>query len=118
MIDGIISTTSGKEKYLGSFVAKGECFILRNNMFGEKAWEGRVPLGGDSVHMGDDKVTLISQIANLKMNGGGGVKNDGKCVHLRHGKLANVFYADGHVGQLAAGDFVKELCVQASDIPL
>ncbi len=118
MADGIISATSGKEKYLGSFVAKGECFILRNNMFGEKAWDGKIPLGGDSVHMGDDKVTLISQIANLKMNGGGGVKNDGKCVHLRHGKLANVFYADGHVGQLAAGDFVKELCVQASDIPL
>jgi prepilin-type processing-associated H-X9-DG protein len=87
-------------------------------MFGEKAWDGKIPLGGDSVHVDDDKVTLLSQIASLKMNGNGGVANDGKCVHLRHGKLANVFYADGHVGQLAAGDFVKSLRVQACDIPL
>ena len=118
LIDGIISATSGKENYMGPFIAKGECFVLRQNMFGEKGAEGKMPLGGDSVHMDDDKVTLLTQIANLKMNGGGGVKNDGKCVHLRHGKLANVYYADGHVGQLGAGDFVKELCVQASDIAL
>lgn len=118
LADGVISATAGKENYLGSLVASGECFILRNNMFGEKAWDGKIPLGGDSVHVGDDKVSLLNQVANLKMNGGGGVKNDGKCVHLRHGKLANVYYADGHVGQLAAGDFVKDLRFQACDIPL
>ena len=118
LIDGVISNTSGKENYMGPYVAKSECFVLRQNMFGEKSFDGKIPLGGDSVHVDDDNVTLLSQIANLKMNGNGGVKNDGKCVHLRHGKLANVYYADGHVGQLGAGDFVKSLRVQACDIPL
>ena len=118
LIDGVISATSGKENYLGGKVAKTECFVLRSEMFGEKAWDGKIPLGGDSVHVDDDNVTLLNQVSSLKMNGNGGVANDGKCVHLRHGKLANVFYADGHVGQLGAGDFVKSLRVQACDIPL
>ena len=103
---------------MGPYVAKSECFVLRQNMFGEKSFDGKIPLGGDSVHVDDDNVTLLSQIANLKMNGNGGVANDGKCVHMRHGQLANVYYADGHVGQLGKGDFVKSLRVQACDIPL
>ena len=115
MIDGIISNTSGKENYLGFAVTTTQVFVQRQRMFGPQAAEGRMPLGGDSVHVDDDQ-KLLRQVNRLKMNGNGGVKNDGKCMHLRHNKLANAFYADGHVGTLAANDFVKEIAVQACDI--
>ena len=113
---GQVSAKSGSEKYLGPLDAsKKNVFINRNNMFGEDAADGRMPLGGDSVQVTDDK-TLSYQTCTIKAVGGGGVQNDGKCMHLRHSNRANAFYADGHCESLAAADFVPEIKVQACDI--
>ena len=113
---GQTSAVKNNLKFLGPRTKDEKyVYINRNNMFGEDAADGRMPLGGDSIQV-DDNGNITEQTSILKTVGGGGVKNDAKCMHLRHSKRANAFYADGHVDSLAAGDFVAEIKVQACDI--
>jgi prepilin-type processing-associated H-X9-DG protein/prepilin-type N-terminal cleavage/methylation domain-containing protein len=113
---GQVSAKSGSEKYLGPTDSKGYVFIKRDNMFGEDAADGRMPLGGDSIQV-TDSLQLSYQACTIKTVGGGGVKKEkGKSMHLRHSNRANAFYADGHCESLAAADFVPEIRVQACDI--
>ena len=103
-----LGNPGGGKVFLGPVIGTNNCFINRNTLRNIDSEYSKTPLGGDSVQVDESTKKATLQCSVLKDSATGGVVNDGKCVHLRHNGTANVFYVDGRVSAIRAGDLSIE----------